>query len=136
MINLNLFSYKAIGSAALRCGASHFGVKALGPFSRYPSHFVVIFKSRTNVMKFAQFLKEKGLNDYDYSYKNVLHKEKLLYLVFISFYLYVVSPKSKLYFKNFPQLCKTSQIKHYESNTIHPFRRERERIREMEEKKS
>ena len=69
------------------------------------------------------------------SYKDVIHKEKLLYLVFISFYQYVISPKSKLYFKNFPQLCKTSQIKLYESNTIHPFRRERDRIREMEEKK-
>ena len=135
MINLNLFSYKAIGSAALRCGASHFGIKSLSPFSRYPSHFVVIFKSRPSLMKFTESLKLKGLKDgYDFYYKDVIHKEKLLYLVFISFYQYVISPKSKLYFKNFRQLCKTSNLQLYKSNTEHPFRRERDRIREMEKK--
>ena len=128
---MNLFSYKAIGSAALRCGASHFGVKSLSPFSRYPSHFVVIFKSRTSLMKFTESLKVKGLKDgYDFYYKDVIHKEKLLYLVFISFYQYVILPKSKLYFKNFRELCKTSNLKLYESNTVHPFRQERNKIRE------
>ena len=131
MINLNLFSYKAIGSAALRCGASHFGVKSLSPFSRYPSHFVVIFKSRSSLMKFTQSLKEKGLtHGYDFYDKNVIHKKKLLYLVFISFYQYVIFPKSKLYFKNFPQLCKTSKLKLYESNTKHPARHLSSKVRE------
>ena len=123
MVNLNLFSYKAIGSAALRCGASHFGVKSLSPFSRYPSHFVVIFKSKSKRMKFTEYLKGKGLIlQTDFNYKHVFHKGSFLYLVYISFYQYNISPNPKLYFKNFPQLCKTSQIKHYESNTKHPSR--------------
>ena len=133
MINLNLFSYKAIGSAALRCGASHFGVKSLNPFSRYPSHFVVIFKSKPSLLKFTESLKEKGLKDgYDFYYKNVIHKTKLIYLVFISFYLYVSLPASKLYFKNFPQLCKTSNLKLYKSNTKHPARHLSSKVREEE----
>ena len=82
-------------------------------------------------MKFTESLKEKGLTaGYDFYDKNVIHKEKLLYLVFISFYQYVISPKPKLYFKNFPQLCKTSNLKLYESNTKHPARHLSSKVRE------
>ena len=82
-------------------------------------------------MGFIQSLKEKGLtHGYDFYYENVLYKGEFLYLVFISFYQYVISPKSKLYFKNFRQLCKTSNLMLYESNTKHPARHLSSKVRE------
>jgi hypothetical protein len=49
MINTLLFKHKTLGSAALRCGASSFGVKNLGSYSNYPSLFVAVFKSQEKV---------------------------------------------------------------------------------------
>ncbi len=52
MVNTILFKLKSLGSAALRCGASSFGVKNLGSFSKYPSLFVAVFSAKKSAVSF------------------------------------------------------------------------------------
>jgi hypothetical protein len=121
MVNLILLKHKTLGSAALRCGASSFGLKECGNFSGYPTQFVVIFKSKKAQLKFRRFLADSGVKfQDDYYYKHVYYKSEFLYLVFTSFYQFNVSNKRKLYFRNFRQLCNTSLIQHYSSNRKNP----------------
>jgi len=71
MVNTILFKHKSLGSAALRCGASQFGVKNMGNFSKYPSLFVAVFKTQEKRSKYLQFLRSQNLifqTDYYYKY--------------------------------------------------------------------
>ena len=120
MVNTLLLSHKALGSAALRCGASSFGVKSCGKFSKYPSQFVAVFKTREKRNRFINFLLSQNLNyEADYYYKHVLHNNQFLHIVFVKLFLFI--PSAKLGFNNFRQLCNTKQIEHYSNSCYsHP----------------
>lgn len=120
MINTILFKHKSLGSAALRCGASSFGVKNLGTFSKYPSLFVAVFKSKEKRSKFLSFLRSKNLTyETDFYYKYTIHKNEFLYLVFVKLYKFI--PSDKVGFKNFRQLCSSKDIQIYSNSCyFHP----------------
>lgn len=120
MVNTILFQHKSLGSAALRCGASSFGVKNLGNFSKYPSLFVAVFKCKEKRSKFLNFLRSKNLTyETDFYYKYTIHKNEFLYLVFVKLYKFI--PSLKIGFKNFRELCSSKDIKVYSNPTsMHP----------------
>ncbi len=112
MVNTILFKHKTLGSAALRCGASSFGVKNLGNFSKYPSLFVAVFKCKEKRSKFLSFLRSKNLTyETDFYYKYTIHNNEFLYLVFVKLYKFI--PSDKIGFKNFRQLCSSKEIQIY-----------------------
>lgn len=112
MVNTLLLSHRALGSAALRCGASSFGVKSLGVYSKCPSKFVAVFKSQIKRNKFLSFLRSQNLQfekHFDYRYK--LYKGEFVYMVFVKLYRFI--PKEKIGFKNFRQLCNSQEVQIY-----------------------
>ena len=120
MVNTILFKHKSLGSAALRCGASQFGVKNMGNFSKYPSLFVAVFKTQEKRSKFLQFLRSQNLIfQTDYYYKYAIHKNAFVYMVFVKLYKFI--PSEKIGFKNFRQLCSSKEIQIYSNPAyIHP----------------
>lgn len=120
MVNTLLLSHKALGSASLRCGASSFGVKSCGKFSKYPSQFVAVFKTREKRNRFINFLLSNNLNyESDYYYKHVMFNNSILHVVYIKLFLFI--PSEKIGFKNFRQLCNTNQLAHYSNSCYnHP----------------
>ncbi|RKY99176.1 MAG: hypothetical protein DRQ13_02850 [Ignavibacteriae bacterium] len=121
MVNIILINSKTLGSAALRCGASSFGVKSCGKFSKYPSQFVAVFKFRKSSDKFRDFLRGKGLiYQADYYCKQVMHKGEIVHLDFVTLYQFIKTNQNKIGFKNFRKLCNSSAITHYISNYQHP----------------
>lgn len=120
MINMLLFQHKALGSAALRCGAASFGVKNLGNFAKYPSLFVTVFKCKEKRSKFLTFLRSKNLTyESDFYYKYTIHNDEFLYLVFVKLYKFI--EPDKIGFKNFRQLCNSKAIQVYSNPvSIHP----------------
>lgn len=120
MINTILFKHKSLGSAALRCGASQFGIKNMGNFSKYPSLFVAVFKCKEKRSKFLSFLRSKNLTyETDFYYKYTIHNNEFLYLVFVKLYRFI--PSDKIGFKNFRQLCGSKEIQIYSNPAyIHP----------------
>lgn len=120
MINMLLFQHKALGSAALRCGAASFGVKNLGNFSKFPSLFVAVFKCKEKRSKFLTFLRSKNLTyESDFYYKYTIHNDEFLYLVFVKLYKFI--EPDKIGFKNFRQLCNSKAIQVYSNPVyIHP----------------
>jgi len=112
MINTILFKHKALGSAALRCGASQFGVKNMGNFSKYPSLFVAVFKCKEKRSKFLSFLRSKNLTyEMDFYYKYTIHNNEFLYLAFVKLYKFI--PSEKIGFNSFKQLCSSKDIQVY-----------------------
>ena len=112
MVNTMLFKHKSLGSAALRCGASSFGVKNLGKFSKYPSLFVAVFKTQEKRSKFLSFLRSKNLTyETDFYYKYTIHNNVFLYLVFVKLYKFI--PSEKIGFNSFKQLCSSKDIQVY-----------------------
>ena len=112
MVNTILFKHKSLGSAALRCGASQFGVKNMGNFSKYPSLFVAVFKTQEKRSKFLQFLRSQNLIfQTDYYYKYAIHKNAFVYLVFVKLYKFI--PSEKIGFNSFKQLCSSKDIQVY-----------------------
>ena len=112
MVNTILFKHKSLGSAALRCGASQFGVKNMGNFSKYPSLFVAVFKTQEKRSKFLQFLRSQNLIfQTDYYYKYAIHKNAFVYLVFVKLYKFI--PSEKIGFNSFKQLCGSKDIQVY-----------------------
>ncbi len=120
MINTLLLSHKALGSAALRCGASSFGVKNMGIYSKYPSLFVAVFKSQVKRNKFLNFLRLKNLTyQTDFYYRYTIYNNEFLYLVFVKLFLFI--PFQKIGFKNFRQLCSSKQVQYYSNSCYnHP----------------
>jgi hypothetical protein len=120
MVNTILFKHKSLGSAALRCGASQFGVKNMGNFSKYPSLFVAVFKTQEKRSKFLQFLRSQNLIfQTDYYYKYAIHKNSFVYLVFVKLYKFI--PSEKIGFNSFKQLCGSKDIQVYSNPAyIHP----------------
>jgi hypothetical protein len=120
MVNTLLFKHKALGSAALRCGASSFGVKNMGNLSKYPSLFVSVFKSQEKRNKFLSFLRSQNLTfQTDFYYRYVIHNNEFLYLVFVKLYKFI--PSQKLGFNNFRQFCSSQQINVYSNSCYsHP----------------
>lgn len=130
MVNTLLFNHKALGSAALRCGASSFGIKNMGNFSKYPSLFVAVFKSQEKRSKFLNFLRSQNLiYQTDFYYKYAIsprsrsdeagHKNDFVYMVFVKLYKFI--EPNKIGFKNFRQLCTSKQVQHYSNPTYaHP----------------
>lgn len=120
MVNTILFKHKSLGSAALRCGASSFGVKNMGNFSNYPSLFVAVFKTQEKRSKFLQFLRSQNLIfQTDYYYKYAIHKNAFVYLVFVKLYKFI--PSEKIGFNSFKQLCGSKDIQVYSNPAyIHP----------------
>ena len=120
MVNTILLKHKTLGSAALRCGASQFGVKNMGNFSKYPSLFVAVFKTQEKRSKFLQFLRSQNLIfQTDYYYKYAIHKNAFVYMVFVKLYKFI--PSEKIGFKNFRQLCSSKEIQIYSNPAyIHP----------------
>lgn len=117
MVNTILFKHKSLGSAALRCGASSFGVKNLGSFSKYPSLFVAVFKCKEKRSKFLNFLRSKNLTyETDFYYKYTIHNNEFLYLAFVKLYKFI--PTDKIGFKNFRELCSSKDIQIY-SNPVY-----------------
>ncbi len=112
MVNTLLLKHKTLGSAALRCGASQFGVKNMGNFSKYPSLFVAVFKTQEKRSKFLQFLRSQNLIfQTDYYYKYAIHKNAFVYLVFVKLYKFI--PSEKIGFNSFKQLCGSKEIQIY-----------------------
>ena len=112
MVNTILFKHKSLGSAALRCGASQFGVKNMGNFSKYPSLFVAVFKTQEKRSKFLQFLRSQNLIfQTDYYYKYAIHKNAFVYMVFVKLYKFI--PSEKIGFNSFKQLCSSKDIQVY-----------------------
>lgn len=122
MVNTILFNHKALGSAALRCGASSFGIKNMGNFSKYPSLFVAVFKSQEKRSKFLNFLRSQNLiYQTDFYYKYAIsprsrsdeagYKNAFVYMVFVKLYKFI--EPNKIGFKNFRHLCNSKQVKHY-----------------------
>jgi len=112
MVNTILFKHKSLGSAALRCGASQFGVKNMGNFSKYPSLFVAVFKTQEKRSKYLQFLRSQNLIfQTDYYYKYAIHKNSFVYLVFVKLYKFI--PSEKIGFNSFKQLCSSKDIQVY-----------------------
>ena len=120
MVNTILLKHKTLGSAALRCGASQFGVKNMGNFSKYPSLFVAVFKTQEKRSKFLQFLRSQNLIfQTDYYYKYAIHKTAFVYLVFVKFYKFISS--EKIGFNSFKQLCSSKDIQVYSNPAyFHP----------------
>lgn len=120
MINTILLKHKTLGSAALRCGASQFGVKNMGNFSKYPSLFVAVFKCKEKRSKFLNFLRSQNLIfQTDYYYKYAIHKNDFVYMVFVKLYKFI--PSQKMGFKNFRELCSSKEIQVYSNPTsMHP----------------
>ncbi len=120
MVNTLLLKHKTLGSAAFRYGASSFGVKNLGKFSKYPSLFVAVFKCKEKRSKFLSFLRSKNLTyETDFYYKYTIHNNEFLYLVFVKLYRFI--PSDKIGFKNFRQLCSSKEIQIYSNSCyIHP----------------
>lgn len=120
MVNTILFKHKSLGSAALRCGASQFGVKNMGNFSKYPSLFVAVFKTQEKRSKFLQFLRSQNLIfQTDYYYKYAIHKNAFVYLVFVKLYKFI--PSEKIGFNSFKQLCSSKDIQVYSNPAyFHP----------------
>ena len=120
MINTLLLKHKTLGSAALRCGASQFGVKNMGNFSKYPSLFVAVFKTQEKRSKFLQFLRSQNLIfQTDYYYKYAIHKNAFVYLVFVKLYKFI--PSEKIGFNSFKQLCSSKDIQVYSNPAyFHP----------------
>lgn len=112
MINTLLLKHKTLGSAALRCGASSFGVKNMGNFSKYPSLFVAVFKCKDKRSKFLSFLRSKNLTyETDFYYKYTIHNNEFLYITFIKLYKFI--PSDKIGFNSFKQLCNSKDIQVY-----------------------
>ncbi len=120
MVNTILLKHKTLGSAALRCGASQFGVKNMGNFSKYPSLFVVVFKTQEKRSKFLNYLRSQNLTfQTDYYYKYAIHKNAFVYLVFVK--LYKCIPTEKIGFNSFKQLCSSKDIQVYSNSAyFHP----------------
>ena len=120
MVNTILLKHKTLGSAALRCGASQFGVKNMGNFSKYPSLFVAVFKTQEKRSKFLQFLRSQNLIfQTDYYYKYAIHKNAFVYLVFVKLYKFI--PSEKIGFNSFKQLCSSKDIQVYSNPAyFHP----------------
>ena len=120
MVNTILLKHKTLGSAALRCGASQFGVKNMGNFSKYPSLFVAVFKTQEKRSKFLNYLRSQNLIfQTDYYYKYALHKEVFVYMVFVKLYKFI--PKDKIGFNSFKQLCSSKDIQVYSNPAyFHP----------------
>ena len=120
MINTLLLKHKTLGSAALRCGASQFGVKNMGNFSKYPSLFVAVFKTQEKRSKFLQFLRSQNLIfQTDYYYKYAIHKNAFVYMVFVKLYKFI--PSEKIGFNSFKQLCSSKDIQVYSNPAyFHP----------------
>jgi hypothetical protein len=112
MVNTILLKHKTLGSAALRCGASQFGVKNMGSFSKYPSLFVAVFKTQEKRSKFLSFLRSQNLIfQTDYYYKYAIHKNAFVYMVFVKLYKFI--PSEKIGFNSFKQLCSSKTIQNY-----------------------
>lgn len=120
MFNTILLKHKTLGSAALRCGASQFGIKNMGSFSKYPSLFVAVFKTQEKRSKFLDFLRSHNLTfQTDYYYKYAIHKNNFVYLVFVKLYKFI--PSEKIGFNSFKQLCSSKDIQVYSNqNYFHP----------------
>ncbi len=120
MFNTILLKHKTLGSAALRCGASQFGVKNMGNFSKYPSLFVAVFKCKDKRSKFLNFLRSQNLIfQTDYYYKYAIHKNDFVYMVFVKLYKFI--PSNKIGFNSFKQLCNSKDIQIYSNPTYnHP----------------
>ncbi|HCY76391.1 MAG TPA: hypothetical protein DHV28_10760 [Ignavibacteriales bacterium] len=120
MVNTILLKHKTLGSAALRCGASQFGVKNMGKFSNYPSLFVAVFKTQEKRSKFLNYLRSQNLTfQTDYYYKYAIHKNTFVYMVFVK--LYRCIPSEKIGFNSFKQLCSSKAIQIYSNqNYFHP----------------
>ena len=120
MVNTILLKHKTLGSAALRCGASQFGVKNMGNFSKYPSLFVAVFKTQEKRSKFLQFLRSQNLIfQTDYYYKYAIHKNAFVYLVFVKLYRFIST--DKIGFNSFKQLCSSKDIQVYSNPAyFHP----------------
>ena len=120
MVNTILLKHKTLGSAALRCGASQFGVKNMGNFSKYPSFFVAVFKTQEKRSKFLLFLRSQNLIfQTDYYYKYAIHKNAFVYMVFVKLYKFI--PKEKIGFNSFKQLCSSKDIQVYSNPAyFHP----------------
>ncbi len=120
MFNTILLKHKTLGSAALRCGASQFGVKNMGNYSKYPSMFVAVFKTQEKRSKFLNYLRSQNLTfQTDYNYKYAIHKNAFVYLVFVKLYKFI--PSEKIGFNSFKQLCSSKDIQVYSNqNYFHP----------------
>ena len=120
MVNTLLLKHKTLGSAALRCGASQFGIKNMGNFSKYPSLFVAVFKTQEKRSKFLQFLRSQNLIfQTDYYYKYAIHKNSFVYMVFVKLYKFISS--EKIGFNSFKQLCSSKYIQVYSNPAyFHP----------------
>jgi hypothetical protein len=118
MVNLLLFQYKSLGSIALRCGASHFGFRSIGHFNPL-QQLVIIFKSRDKRANFLGWL-YGALDSNQYYHREVYHRGRRLFLVFINSNLFINSNSKKIYFSNFRQLCKTEELSIYKSDYSHP----------------
>ena len=120
MVNTLLLKHKTLGSAALRCGASQFGIKNMGNFSKYPSLFVAVFKTQEKRSKFLQFLRSQNLIfQTDYYYKYAIHKNSFVYMVFVKLYKFISS--EKIGFNSFKQLCSSKDIQVYSNPAyFHP----------------
>jgi len=114
-----LFHYKYLGSIALKCGASHFGFRSTGHFEPL-QHLVIIFKSSEKRANFLGWLEYSGLESSQYYHRHYFHKDKFVYMVFINSLLFIKPNKNKLYFSNFRQLCRTSDLIVYKSGYSHP----------------
>lgn len=118
MVNQLFLKHKTLGSAALRCGASMFGIKSMGNFSTYPSLFVAVFKSEQQRNNFLSYLRKNGLQPQtDYYYKFRLKGNQFYYMAFVKLYKFI--PSEKLAFNSFRQFCSTDEIKIYSNPSMY-----------------
>ena len=117
MINTALFKFKTLGSFALKCGCSYFGVRSFG--GKYPTQLVFIFKNYHKALNYMGWLSSFLTFQTDYYRKQVYKNGQMLQLVFVNCALYIKGTKSKLYYKSFPQFCR-AQLTVYNKNIISP----------------
>ncbi|MHB1688151.1 MAG: hypothetical protein ACYCVH_12370 [Ignavibacteriaceae bacterium] len=117
-MNFILLKPKTLGSAALRAGATAFGLKDCPRDCRFPSLFVSIFKTNSKANSFITFLSTRQPGGLNFFLRQVIYKDKTLFVVYV--YCLVFITTTKIQFNNFRELCNSSAAQLYKSNTIHP----------------
>lgn len=126
MINTLKLNIKCVGSFALRCGCSHYGIRVIGNFQPLVQ-VVFIFKNKDKALNFKGWLNDNGLKfDVDYTFQHRYYKGQFIYLIFFNTLLFYkgvlkkvgqwVIEINKFYFSNFPQFCKQNIIGVYNSD--------------------
>ncbi len=117
MINMELFQFKSLGSFALRCGCNAFGVRTCG--GKVASHLVFIFVNRSDSQNFKGWLNSFLTFQSDFYSREVYHKGRRLFLVFVNCHLHIKTNQHKLYFKSFRNFCK-APLTVYNKYIVHP----------------